>query len=67
MRPAFADQFSEAVPVAPQPLALMADKGRQAEYPLDALGPVLAGATAAAVDHSYVPVSIAAQSCLAAT
>lgn len=67
MRPAFADQFNEAVPVAPQPLALMADKGRQAEYPIDALGPVLAGATAATVDHSYVPVSIAAQSCLAAT
>lgn len=50
----------------PQPIPLMADKGRQAEYPVDALGPVLAGAARATVDSAFVPMSIAAQSILAA-
>lgn len=63
----FSAQFKDATPVAIQPIELMADKGKQAEYPLDALGPVLAGATAAGIDHAFVPPSIAAQSCLAAT
>ncbi|AQA00703.1 hypothetical protein BWQ93_05845 [Sphingopyxis sp. QXT-31] len=44
----------------------MGDKGNQAEYPVEALGPVLAAAVAAGVDATFVPVSIAAQCCLAA-
>lgn len=62
----FSDSFEEATPTVIQPLDIMPEKGKQAEYPIEALGPVLAGATAACVDHAYVPVSIAAQSCLAA-
>lgn len=63
----FAESFENAAPVAIQPLDLLAEKGKQAEYPIDALGPVLSGVTAACVDHAFVPISIAAQSCLAAT
>lgn len=63
----FDEQFQDATPVAIQPLDIMGDKGKQAEYPLDALGPVLSGAVAAGVDYANLPVSIAAQSCLAAT
>lgn len=67
MTGSISDQFRDATPMSIQPLALMGDQGKQAEYPIDALGPVLAAATAATVDHARVPVSIAAQSCLAAT
>lgn len=63
----FSDQFENAAPLTIMPLDIMPEKGKQAEFPINALGPVLAGATAACVDHAYVPVSIAAQSCLAAT
>lgn len=67
MSGAFSDRFEEATPTVIQPLDIMGDKGKQADYPIGALGPVLAGVVAACVDHAYVPVSIAAQSCLAAT
>lgn len=63
----FAGSFEEATPTVIQPLDIMGDKGKQAEYPIDALGTVLAGVVAAGIDHAYVPISIAAQSCLAAT
>jgi hypothetical protein len=66
MADAFAAQFAAATPVAVQPLALMADRGKQAEYPVDALGPILGAATRATAVHAYVPLSIAAQSIITA-
>lgn len=50
----------------PEPLPLMAERGKQCPYPVDALGPVLAAATRATAAHAYIPTSIAAQSTLAA-
>lgn len=49
-----------------EPLPLAADLGRSAEYPVDALGAILAPAVHATAEHAYVPASIAAQSTLAA-
>ena len=53
-------------PARVEPLPLKADRGAAVEYPVDALGPLLAAATRATAAHAYVPLSIAAQSTLAA-
>lgn len=49
----------------PEPLPLMADRGIQEDYPIEALGPVMAAAAAATGRYAFVPISIAAQSILA--
>lgn len=50
----------------PQPLPLIADKGKQEPYPVDALGPILGPATLATSRSAYVPISLAAQSIVSA-
>lgn len=50
----------------PQPLDIKAQLGEAVEYPLEALPPILRGAIEAIVALSQVPVSLAAQSVLAA-
>lgn len=50
----------------PQPLPLMAERSSQADFPVEAMGPILGGAVKATVDYAYVPASIAAQSVLSA-
>ena len=53
-----AEDWAEALP-------LVQDAGERPIYPVDALGPVLAGAASAIVDATQCPVEIAAQSVLA--
>lgn len=68
MKGGFDDQFEttrDAV-ARPQPLALMAELGKQSEYPTWALGPILSEAAIATSAHAYVPMSIAAQSIITA-
>lgn len=66
------DQFGASLDASnrtasrPEPLPLMADRGRQMPYPVDALGPILGPAVIATAEHTYAPVAIAAQSTLAA-
>lgn len=49
----------------PEPLPLMADVGRQEDYPVASMGPILSAATQATARHAFAPVSMAAQSILA--
>jgi hypothetical protein len=66
--PAFAgeDLATRPAPARAEPLPLMADRGRSADYPVDALGPLLAAAAQATARHAYAPIAMAAQSTLAA-
>jgi hypothetical protein len=63
---AFEGQFAKPEHAEPQPMPLMADRGTQAEFPVDALGPLIGGAVRATVEHAVVPPSLAAQSALGA-
>jgi DNA primase len=64
----FDHQFSASQTdrAAPQPMPIMAHRGAQELYPVSALGGVVGGAVRAAVEHAFVPPSLAAQSALAA-
>lgn len=61
-----AEKLTDASVSWPEPQALAPDRAKQADYPVEAMGPLLAGAVLATVDQAYVPACLAAQSVLAA-
>ena len=66
MADGFAQQFSDETPIALQPLDLRGSIADAAEYPVDALSPVLRDAVKSIEAIAQVPTSLAAQSVLAA-
>ncbi len=62
----FDDRFGEAEPAAPQPLDIKATIADAAEFPIEALPPLLRDAILAIEAIAQVPVSLAAQSVLSA-
>lgn len=66
MADGFASNFADAEPVAPQPLDLRGAMADAVEYPIGALSPTLRDAILAIEAIAQVPLSLAAQSVLAA-
>lgn len=66
MADGFAQQFADASPAAPQPLDLRGAMADAAEYPIAALSPTLRDAILGIEAIAQVPLSLAAQSVLAA-
>jgi len=62
----FEDSFEDAERMAPQPLEIRASIGEPAEFPIEALSPMIRTAIEAIAEIVQVPVSLAAQSVLSA-
>lgn len=60
------EKLRDADIARPEPQPLAPDRTKQADYPVEAMGPVLAGAVRATVAKAFVPPCLAAQSVLAA-
>lgn len=63
---AFAEKITEVEFTRPEPEPLMPDRGKQGEFPVAYLGPVMGRAVEGIARLAYVPTSLAAQSVIAA-